>query len=359
MNNKMEVFNIGGVECYEKDGVVYLKLETVARGLGFTQTAKSGNEVVRWERVHRYLVDLGVPTCGDDGFIPENIFYRLAMKAKNAVAEAFQAKVADEIIPSVRKHGSEMNNSHNTEIITVNYNNDQPTVSARELHGFLEVETRFNDWFRRMCEYGFTENRDFRFYSILSKTNGGRPAQDAEITIEMAKEICMLQRNEKGKQARQYFIELERAWNSPEKVMARALLIAQKAIEEKDAQIEQQAQKIEADAPKVLFADSVAASKSSILVYDLAKMMRQNSIDIGGRRLFAWMRDNGYLVRRQGKDYNMPTQRSMEMGLFEIKETVITHSDGHISTSRTPLVSGKGQVYFLTKFLEARLPEAR
>ena len=127
MNNKLEVFNIGGGECYEKDGVVYLKLETVARGLGFTRVATSGNEVVRWERVERYLeeigfhtsVENGVPTCGHDGFIPENIFYRLAMKAKNAVAEAFQAKVADEIIPSVRKHGSEMNNSHNTEIITV------------------------------------------------------------------------------------------------------------------------------------------------------------------------------------------------------------------------------------------------
>ncbi len=110
--------------------------------------------------------------------------------------------------------------------------------------------------------------------------------------------------------------------------MARALLIAQKSIDEKNAQLERQAQKIEQDAPKVLFANSVAASKSSILVYDLAKMMRQNDIDMGGRRLFEWLRDHGYLVRRHGKDYNMPTQRSMEMGLFEIKETAITHSDG-------------------------------
>ena len=90
------------------DGTAYLKLETVARGLGFTQTAKSGNEVVRWERVHRYLAELGVPTCGDDGFIPENIFYRLAMKAKNETAEIFQAKIADEVIPSIRKHGAYM-----------------------------------------------------------------------------------------------------------------------------------------------------------------------------------------------------------------------------------------------------------
>lgn len=96
------------IECYEKDGTVYLKLEAVARGLGFTQTAKSGNEVVRWERVRKYLDEMGVPTCGDDDFIPENIFYRLAMKAKNEVAEAFQAKVADEVIPSIRKHGAYM-----------------------------------------------------------------------------------------------------------------------------------------------------------------------------------------------------------------------------------------------------------
>lgn len=106
--SKLEILNVNGIECYEKDGTVYLKLEAVARGLGFTQTAKSGNEVVRWERVRKYLDEMGVPTCGDDDFIPENIFYRLAMKAKNEVAEAFQAKVADEVIPSIRKHGAYM-----------------------------------------------------------------------------------------------------------------------------------------------------------------------------------------------------------------------------------------------------------
>lgn len=108
MTGNIELLNVNGIECYEKDGTVYLKLEAVARGLGFTQTAKSGNEVVRWERVRKYLDEMGIPTCGDDDFIPENIFYRLAMKAKNEVAEAFQAKVADEVIPSIRKHGAYM-----------------------------------------------------------------------------------------------------------------------------------------------------------------------------------------------------------------------------------------------------------
>ena len=102
------IITIKGIECYEKDGTAYLKLETVARGLGFARIADSGNEVIRWERVEGYLRDLGVPTCGHDDFIPENIFYRLAMKAKNEAAEAFQAKIADEVIPSIRKHGAYM-----------------------------------------------------------------------------------------------------------------------------------------------------------------------------------------------------------------------------------------------------------
>ena len=110
--SELEILNVSGIDCYEKDGAVYLKLEAVARGLGFTETAASGNECVRWRTVRKYLADLGVATsCDGDklpDFIPENIFYRLAMKAKNEVAEAFQAKVADEVIPSIRKHGAYM-----------------------------------------------------------------------------------------------------------------------------------------------------------------------------------------------------------------------------------------------------------
>lgn len=109
--------------------------------------------------------------------------------------------------------------------------------------------------------------------------------------------------------------------------------------------------KAEEDKPKVLFADSVAASHTSILIFDLAKILKQNGVDIGGNRLFDWMRKNGYLVRRKGSDYNMPTQRSMEMGLFEVKETSVSHSDGHISVNKTPKVTGKGQQYFINAFL--------
>ena len=117
----------------------------------------------------------------------------------------------------------------------------------------------------------------------------------------------------------------------------------------------QLAKTINQQAPKVLFADSVAASTTSILVFDLAKLLKQNGIQIGGNRLFSWLRENGYLVKRKGSDYNMPTQKSMNLGLFEIKESTHTHADGHTTVNRTPKVTGKGQVYFISKFLEKEL----
>ena len=237
------------------------------------------------------------------------------------------------------------------ELLNVNYDNDRITVSARELHEFLEVGADFRHWFPRMCEYGFEAGRDFNPVKIdRVQYEGGREVKrtvdDAQLTIECAKEICMLQRNEKGKQARQYFIQLEKDWNSPDKVMARALLLANRKIEEKDKEIEVMK-------PKALFADAVSASKSSILIGDLAKLLKQNGYDIGQNRLFEKLRNEGFLVKgKHRSDRNMPTQRSMDMGLFEIKETTITHSDGRISVSKTVKVSGKGQVYFVNRFLQ-------
>lgn len=235
------------------------------------------------------------------------------------------------------------------ELIKVDFSGAKPAVSARELHQFLAVGTKFQDWFPRMREYGFTEGEDFNFLKIERVQMEGnrmvsRMVEDVALSIDMAKEICMIQRNEKGKVARQYFLSLERDWNSPEKVMARALQIA-------DQRIRALEEKREADRPKVLFADSVAASKTSILVGELAKLLKQNGVDIGQNRLFHWLRSNGFLIRRQGTDYNMPTQRAMEMGLFEIKETSITHADGHTSVNKTPKVTGKGQQYFVNAFL--------
>lgn len=114
-------------------------------------------------------------------------------------------------------------------------------------------------------------------------------------------------------------------------------------------------EKIQEDKPKVLFAEAVSASHTSILVGELAKILKQNGVDIGQKRFFEWLRRNGYLIKRHGTDYNMPTQKSMDQGLFEIKETSITHADGHISISKTPKVTGKGQVYFINKFKESEI----
>lgn len=257
MNNNFSPVLISGVSCYEQNGTAYLKLEDVARGLGFTEVAASGNTCIKWTRVRKYLDDLGIDTSVDGhlpDFIPENIFYRLAMKAKNETAEKFQALVADEIIPSIRKTGG--------------YIAGQESMSDSEL-------------------------------------------------------------------------------------MAKALLVAKRQIDAKTAQIEEMT-------PKAVFADAVAASKTSILIGELAKILRQNGVeDMGQQRLFEWMRNNGFLIRRKATDRNMPTQRAIEQGLMEVKETTICHSDGHTSISKTPKVTGKGQVYFVNRLAGKQSSEAK
>ena len=232
------------------------------------------------------------------------------------------------------------------ELINVTLNeNHEPIVSGRQLHEALGVKTKYADWFNRMIEYGFTENQDFLLLKNEQQTGrGGHNKVDHIIKLDMAKEIAMIQRTDKGKEVRQYFIQVEKDFNSPEKIMARALLMADQKVHKLETQIE-------ADRPKVLFADAVSASHTSILVGDLAKLISQNGYKIGGNRLFVWLRENGYLIKRKGSDWNMPTQRSMEMKLFEIKESTITHPDGHISVSKTVKVTGKGQQYFINKFL--------
>lgn len=223
-------------------------------------------------------------------------------------------------------------------------------ISGRELHKALEVKTRYNDWFERMINYGFEENNDYTALTQKRVTAQGNAINyfDHALTLDTAKEIAMIQRSEPGKRARQYFIQVEKAWNSPEMIMKRALKMANNTINQLETQIEK-------DKPKVLFADAVATTKTSILVGELAKIIKQNGVNIGQRRLFEWLRQNGFLIKRQGVDYNMPTQYSMERELFEIKETSITHSDGHTSISKTPKVTGKGQQYFINKFLAEEL----
>lgn len=230
--------------------------------------------------------------------------------------------------------------------------NQEPIVSGRELHEFLGIATPYKKWFDRMVEYGFSENIDF--IAVGQKcpiANGGyQEVIDHAIKLDMAKELSMIQRNERGKQARQYFIQVEKDWNSPDKIMARALIVANKTIESKNLVIKKQTKEIEENKPKVIFADAVTASEKSILVGELAKILKQNGVDTGEKRLFEWLRKHNYLIKRKGSDYNMPTQKSMNMGLFQVKETAVTHSDGHVTVNKTAKVTGKGQVYFINRF---------
>ncbi len=234
-------------------------------------------------------------------------------------------------------------------LIKVDLNeNQEPIVSGRELHEALEVKTAYKDWFPRMCEYGFTEGIDF--CSILSESTGGRPETNHAIKLDMAKEIAMIQRSDKGKQVRQYFIQVEKDFNSPEKVMARALKFAEQKLNVLQIENAQQKHMIETQRPKVLFADSVESSETSILIGDLAKLIKQNGHDIGQNRLFEWLRNNDYLIK-SGERKNMPTQKSMDMKLFEVKERTVSNPDGSIRITKTPKVTGKGQIHFINTFL--------
>lgn len=245
------------------------------------------------------------------------------------------------------------------ELIKVTYDNDRATVSGRELHEKLEIKTPYTQWFERMAEYGFVENEDYIGLSQkCEKPSGGRPSVDHQMTIEMAKQICMIQRTDAGRRYREYFLEIERKWNDPQMVMARSLIYANKQLEilsgqldAANARIEEANAQIEEAKPKVLFADAVKASKTSIMVGELAKLLRQNGVSIGQNRLFEWLRNNDYLMK-SGESYNLPTQKSMERGLFEIKESTYVTPDNCVHVSKTTKVTGAGQQYFVNLFLK-------
>lgn len=140
-------------------------------------------------------------------------------------------------------------------------------------------------------------------------------------------------------------------------IMAKAVLVAQSTIRQRDQRIKELESDVAAAKPKVLFADAVSASDSTILIGDLAKILKQNGYNTGQKRLFQWLRDNGYLIKRQGADYNSPTQHSMELGLFRVKETPIIHADGHVTVNKTVKVTPKAQIYFANKFLGGKCSE--
>ncbi|HER2938560.1 TPA: phage antirepressor KilAC domain-containing protein [Streptococcus pyogenes] len=235
-------------------------------------------------------------------------------------------------------------------LINVTLNeNQEPVVSARDLHKELKVKTRFSEWVKQNFKI-FEEGYDFTSVVGTTVVNNGavREIQDYVLSLDAAKNLAMVSKTDKGKEVRKYFIQVEKDFNSPEKIMARALLMADKKVHKLEAQIE-------ADRPKVLFADAVEASETSILIGDFAKILRQNGYNIGQNRLFAWLRENGFLIRKNGESYNMPTQRSMDMKLFEVKERTHQEPNGSIRISKTTKMTGKGQQYFINKFLNEKV----
>lgn len=197
------------------------------------------------------------------------------------------------------------------ELLKVNYDSEQPTVSGRELHEFLEIKTAYKDWFPRMVEYGFEEGKDF--CSFLSESTGGRPATDHELTIPMAKELCMLQRNEKGKQARQYFLKVEEAWNSPEMIMERALKLSNARVKEllgnvSELKVENQIMK-----PKADYFDELVERNLLTNFRDTAKQL-----GIKQRDFVNFLLEKKYLYR--DKSGKLLPYADKNNGLFELKE---------------------------------------
>lgn len=237
------------------------------------------------------------------------------------------------------------------ELLKIQVKNDQQLVSARDLHRGLGLTTRFSKWVEQNFK-DFELGEDYTSVTAVTVVgNGGhKPIQDYALTIDMAKQLCLMSHTTKGKEYRKYLIEIERKWNDPQEIVRRGYAILQN--ENTQLKIENHEMK-----PKALFADAVTASNRTILINDLAKILKQNGVQIGGVRLYRWLREHGYLIKRRGSDYNSPTQKSMERGLFRVKETVITHSDGHTTITKTSKVTGKGQIYFVNKFLNSDNPD--
>lgn len=217
-------------------------------------------------------------------------------------------------------------------LIPINYDNDIQTVNGRDLHEFLEVDSNYTTWFKRMTEYGFSQGTDF--IPFLEESTGGRPSENHKITIEMAKEISMLQRTEKGKQARQYFIQIEKAWNSPEAIMSRALRLADRKI----LQLETSIQKLQ---PKAQEFDKFISGENYQDMNTVAK-----ALGWGRNKLFAELRARNILMRG-----NKPYQRYIDAGYFVVKEKPIEMGEQVINKIQT-YVTPRG-VEYISKMLNA------
>ena len=243
-------------------------------------------------------------------------------------------------------------------LIPICYDNpERPTVSGRELHDFLNIETPYAKWFSRMAEGGFfTEGEDFVLVGQKCPTNNPKnpytERTDHQLTIPMAKELCMIQRNERGKQARQYFLAIEAQWNSPEAVMRRAVLIAQKQNDQLKAANKQLLAENSEMEPWAQFGKAYHSSpENCMLLREFANnVLKPNGIPRGEKDLFKYFEDHGYLVKNKAShDYHRPTAKAGKM--FAVKPHFHTASDGiSLKTKWTPYLTPDGQKHWLERF---------
>ncbi|KQL37162.1 antA/AntB antirepressor family protein [Psychrobacillus sp. FJAT-21963] len=220
-------------------------------------------------------------------------------------------------------------------IATQNNEQGEIIVSGRELHEFLEVAERFSKWWERMTGYGFENGLDYTPYQMVHPQNK-QELIDYSMKLDMAKELAMIQRTDKGKEARQYFLQVEKAWNSPEMIIKRAMQIQDKKILELE-------NKIQEDKRYTDFGKVVEMSEAAVNIGAFVKIIYdKHGINIGRNKMFDWLRDKGYLIK-SGREKNNPKQQFIEQGLFELRPTIISRSEGDVQ-SHTTLITGKGQV---------------
>ena len=244
------------------------------------------------------------------------------------------------------------------QLIKIHHHKGQKIVSARELHAFLGSKQQFTNWIKnRIEQYGFIEGEDFTsFNKLIKRGKGGTVRIEYALTMDMAKELGMIENNEKGRQIRVYFIRVEKGVQAllmPSYKINDEIERAKRWIEEKELhrkEIEKKDLLIEANAPKAAFADSVACSDNCILIREFAKLLTERGFEIGQNRLYQWLRDNKYLMRN-----NEPYQRYIAMGLFERKPWAVDSPKGTFTKYITKL-TGKGQVYFATKIINNAPP---
>jgi anti-repressor protein len=242
-------------------------------------------------------------------------------------------------------------------IIPIYQNNEEEKlVNARELHEFMDINSKFADWIKNRIEkYDFIENED---YVTLSKNleNGGK-SKEYILKLDTAKEIAMVENNDKGREVRKYFIAVEKEFKEVTKtipkgkdLLALAVIEAQQMIAEKDTVIKELETTIATDKPYTNFGKAISNTESAILVGVFSKLLENANVKIGQNKLMAWLRDNKYLIAT-GQRKNSPMQKYVDMGIFKIKETVVHHNSGDRIT-HTPLVTGKGQKYLTEKLQE-------